>query len=429
MRRVPLMSGVRSSPNILDRTGPSAMSRGLRPGIATAAGLLALLPLACDRQSARPAPLPPAVVSVSQPVQQEAAEYIDCTGTTAPLESGEVRARVRGFLQSINFRPPCIVNKDDVLFTIEPSEYEAKLQQAEAQVAGSKARLEMAGFDLTREEDLIKNNAATQYEYMQSIARRDEAKAALAAAQATVTEAQLNVSYTRVKAPITGRISRNLVDVGNLIQSDATLLATITNDSSIYAYFNLSEADVLRLLPRVSIAARPGATQRAVKPPAYLGLMNEVGYPHTGWIDYGAPMLDSSTGTAEVRAIFPNADGTLLAGLFARIRIPVSAPTAALYVAETALSMDQGQHYLFLANEKNLVEYRRVRVGGLDQGLRRIEEGIGPTDWVIVNGLQRVRPGVEVTPRRVAMDTFAGAATRSASAIRATSTRPATPAN
>jgi multidrug efflux system membrane fusion protein len=421
-------SGVRSNRNILRGVGRSPRSPGLRCGLLAAAGLLAVLPLACDRRSAQPAVVPPAVVSVSQPMQQEATEYIEYTGTTAPLESVEVRARVKGFLQSIHFQPRARVNKDDVLFKIDPSEYQNKLQQAQAQVAGNKARLEMAEFDLTRTEDLIKNNAATQYEYKQSIARRDEAEAALAAANANEQEAQLNVGYTKVTAPIAGSISRNMVDVGNLIQSDATLLATITNDDSIYAYFNISEGDVLRLKARTA-SSQPDGTQPPPRPPAYLGLMSEQGYPHAGWIDYVSPTLDKSTGTIEVRGCFPNADGAMLGGLFARIRIPVSRPRTALWVAETALGMDQGQRYLLIVNDKKIVEYRPVQVGLLDQGLRLIEEGIQPTDWVIVNGLQRVRPGVEVTPRRVAMKTFAGAATMPARAVSAVGTRPATSAN
>jgi multidrug efflux system membrane fusion protein len=342
-------------------------------------------------------PLPNPVVTVSQPVQREIAEAIEYTGNTAALESVEIRAQVKGYLQSINFKPRDRVKVGDLLFVIDPRPFQVALDKAAGDLAARKAELEKAEFDAQKINRLYKEEAAAEDERVDAKTKLDAARASIAIAESALAQAKLNYDYAHITAPTSGRISRNMVDAGNLVEPGTTLLATIVNDDSIYVYYNVSEADALRLKKRYANQPRP------VNPPAYLGLMDEAGYPHEGFLDYIAPELDRTTGTIQVRGRFPNADGALLAGLFARIRVPVSKPKPALMVTERALGMDQGQRYVLVVNSQNQVEYRKVKVGQLADGMRVIEEGIGPQDWVVTGGLQRVRDGVTVSPQRTTM--------------------------
>ena len=369
----------------------------------------ALLGGGCDRAAPPTAP-PVPVVTVSQPLQKEVTDYIEYTGTTSAIETVDVRARVRGFLQSMHFEPRTKVKKDQLLFVIDPSEYQAKYDQAVAAVAANNARYDLAVYAAARTVELYAKDSAAEYERNTDQAKKGEAKGALDASMANMAEAKINLGYTQVTAPIAGRVSRNLVDVGNLVgENEYTLLTTIVNDDSIYVYFDVSENDVLALK-----RMREGRTGATTKPDkidtlAFMGLADEVGFPHAGRVDFADTHLDSSTGTLSVRAIFPNENGYLLPGLFGRVRIPISKPKEALLVTERALGSDQGQRYLLAVNQKNQVEYRRVKVGRLDEEMRVIEEGISPGDWVIVSGLQRVRPGATVAPQQAPMTAFTGA--------------------
>lgn len=369
----------------------------------------------CDRAAGPPAQPPAPVVTVSQPLQKEVSDYIEYTGTTSAIETVDVRARVKGFLQSVNFEPRAKVKKDQLLFVIDPSEYQAKCDQTIADLAARKAQLDLATYAFSRTDDLYNKGMGAEYERNTDMAKRDEAKAAVAAAEANLAEAKLNLGYTQVTAPIAGRVSRNQVDVGNLVGAGQyTLLTTIVNDDFVYVYFDVSENDLLALErtreQRTNTTTRP----ERLDAPAFLALADEVGYPHEGRIDFAETHLDTSTGTINVRAIFANPKGDLLPGLFARIRIPIRKPRQMLMVSERALGSDQGQRYLLVVNEKDQVEYRRVKVGRLDEGLRVIEEGIGPKDWVIVSGLQRARPGTTVSPQQAAMSATPEASTRPA---------------
>ncbi|HVP10785.1 MAG TPA: efflux RND transporter periplasmic adaptor subunit [Phycisphaerae bacterium] len=361
---------------------------------------VAWLPMGCDRATAPPA-LPLPIVTVSQPLLKEVSDYIEYTGTTSAIETVDVRARVMGFLQSVNFEPRSKVKKDELLFVIDPNQYQAEYDQACATLAARKAQYDLATYAAGRTADLYMKDSAAEYERNTDMAKMFEAKAAVQAAEANLAEAKLNLGYTQVTAPIAGRVSRNLVDVGNLVgASDCTLLTTIVNDDSVYVYFDVSENDLLALKRmherQTSTTTRP----EKITAPAFLALADEVGYPHEGRVDFADTHLDTSTGTISVRAIFPNSQGELLPGLFARVRVPVSKPRQVLMVSERALGSDQGQRYLLVVNDKDQVEYRRVKVGRLEEELRVIEEGIGPTDRVIVSGLQRARPGTTVSPQQ-----------------------------
>lgn len=371
----------------------------------------------CRAKAPVPASMPPTVVTVAHPAQQEVTEYLTATGRTEPFETVEVQARVQGFLESMHYRPRDRVEKDALLFVIDPRPYKARVDAAKAAVSAREADLKFARFDYGRIEKLAQQDAAAGVELVQSEAKRDAAEAALAEAKASLEAAELDLGFTRVTALIGGRASREEVGVGNLVTPNK-LLATIVNDDLIYAYFDVSEQDVLRFTrtyPRVqrAPATRP-QTAPEDSPPAFMGLMDEDGYPHAGWIDYADTQVDPGTGTLTLRAVFPNPDGFLIPGYFARIRAPLGPPRKALLVTERALGLDQGQRYVLVVNTANVVEYRAVRAGVLERGMRVIEEGIGAEDRVIVNGLQRVRPGVTVQPQGVDMITFAAASTRPA---------------
>lgn len=388
----------------------------------------------CDRQALGPAATaPPAEVTISRPLVQEVTDWMEGTGTTAPLEEVEVRARVTGFLQHVHFEPRARVKPGDVLFTIDPRPFRNALDSATAALAATQAQLVKAQADLEKVQSLIERGAASEDELTSALATRDSLKAQGSANEATIANARLQLDWSSVTAPIHGRISRNLVDPGNLVAADTTVLATIVNDTSIFVYFNATERGVLTLREHVrrQLAAMgaPPDKQPEVREanwPAYVGLMTEEGYPHAGVIDYVAPALDPGTGTQQLRMVIPNEGGLLLAGLFVRVRVPVSKPYAALTVTERALGLDQGQRYLLVVNDQDVVEYRPVTVGTLHAGLRGITAGLSPTDRVIVNGIQRVRPGLKVKPIEAPMPVGPDNA-RDRPAASAPATSPATP--
>jgi RND family efflux transporter MFP subunit len=322
---------------------------------------------------------------------------------------------VTGFLEKVHFQPRAKVNPGDVLFTIDQRPFQNTLDQAKAAEASLKAQLVKAQWDLDKEQDLMARGAASQDELTTAVTTRDSLAAQVGEAQARVNNAQLNLDFCTVTAPIHGRISRTLLDPGNLVAADNTVLASIVNDDDIYAYFNASERDVLTLREQVrQQLVAEGKTPQSqpdiaiVKPPVFLGLMTEDDCRHEGYIDYTAPALDPSTGTIQVRARFPNAAGQLLAGLFVRIRAPLGQPRPALLVAERALGSDQGQRYVLVTNAQNVVEYRPVKIGSRHDRWRVITDGVKADDWVIINGLQRVRPGVTVKPVQAPPETVKG---------------------
>lgn len=358
-----------------------------------------LMLLGCEQDQSELVLKPPEV-TVAEPVEQEVVEALEFTGTTQAMNTVDIRARVKGFLDKILFQPSGRVTKDQLLFVIDPRQYQAAVDQAKAELDAQKAQLEFAAFEVKRLEKLSKEDVAAQYELVQAVSRRDTIVAAIAAAEAALKNAQLNLEYTQVKSPIDGRIGRNLVDEGNLVgEAENTLLATVVQDNPIYSYFSISERDYLMLKRKFGMKknAQNDESVPGKIAPAYLSLFDEQGFPHEGHIDYSDPRVDSNTGTLQVRAIFPNDDGLLISGLFARIQIPIDKHRA-LLVPDVALGADQSGRYLLVVNDKNIVEYRPVKIGTLVGTMRVITEGICPEDQVIINGIQRARPGSPVTP-------------------------------
>ena len=344
-------------------------------------------------------PPPPPEVTVSRPVDQEVTTYSEFSGHTAAVEAVDVRARVRGYLESINFTPGTDVQQGALLFVIEPDLYQAKVEQAQADLEGKEAQYRGAEAQLAITQTIFERSAGSRIDVVQKTQQRDLAKAEVAIARATLEAARLDLSYTHIYAPISGRIDRNLVDVGNLVGSgEATLLTSIVRPDPIYAYFTTSERELLqyRKLQREKRTVAPAGQHNV----AYLALATDTGFPREGKIDYSGNQVDPDTGTIEVRAVFPNPDRVILPGLFVRVRLPFTRERA-LLVPEEAISADQGGEYLLTVDDKNVVQYRRVHVGPTADGsLRVVEDGIGAEDWVIVNGLQRARPGSAVNPTR-----------------------------
>jgi RND family efflux transporter MFP subunit len=385
-----------------------------------------LLALGCRREPPAVASLPPPQVSVAAPLEREVVDFDEFTGRIAAVEEVEVRARVRGYLLKVNFTEGAEVKQGDVLFEIDPRPFQAELDAAKGQVAQWEAKLARAEADVTRNERLLPKGAASQKDLDTAIAERGEARAAIQSARAQVERAALDVEFAKVTAPISGRVSRANVTKGNLVNAggaDTTPLTTIVSLDPIYVYFDVDERALLQY--QQAARKRIGGSERIptvkeAKIPVYLGLSTESGFPHEGLVDFANNQVNAQTGTIQLRGVFANANRVFTPGLFARVRVPVSDKYQAVLVPDRAIGTDQGQKYLLAVNDKNVVEYRAVKMGRLHDGLRVIEEGLKPGELVIVNGIQRARPGLTVDPQRVEVTTLGSATAAAAPASEAT---------
>ena len=352
--------------------------------------------VSCDKQPAQKTPRLPDV-TVANPVRQEVTKYLEYTGTTAALQSVDIRARVQGFLTKMCFQPRAKVKAGDLLFVIDPRQYEANVKESEGKLHAQKAESKLAQTELQISQQLESKEAISALKLEKKAAERDVAEANVELAEAALDKAKLDLEWTQVTSPIDGRVSRNLVDVGNLVgATEKTLLTTVVDDEVVYAYFNVSELDLLPILRRH--AKEKGHPENpSGKIPVYMGLADETGYPHEGHFDFADTKVDSSTGTIQVRATFLNPDGLLMAGLFVRVRVPEEKHQAVL-IPDVAIQFDQGGKYVLVVNEENVVEHKRVKTGEQVDRMRVIEMGITPKDRVIVGGWQRARPGSKVNP-------------------------------
>jgi RND family efflux transporter MFP subunit len=361
---------------------------------------LAVLVSGCKKAN-QYAPPPPPKVSVARPVAEKIIRYLEATGNTAPVASVDLVARVQGFVQGISYADGAAVKKGDILFTIEPLPYQAKLQQAQAAEAASMATLVGAQANFSRNEALQKNSVASVQNLDDARAQRDTAQANVAQAQATTQLAAINYSYTRVLAPFDGRMLAHLVSIGDLVGTQPTKLATIVQMRPMYVTFNVSEQEVIRIRADATGPARPGAAIHAI--PVEIGLQGETGYPHRGHMDYVAPTVDPSTGTLSARGVLDNTDYVLLPGYFARVRVPLDAGVSALLVPDAALGTDQEGRYVLVTGADHIVAQKHVTTGPLHGTLRVIETGLAADDLVVVDGLQRAIPGEQVDPATVTL--------------------------
>jgi RND family efflux transporter MFP subunit len=343
---------------------------------------------------------PPAQVTVVNPVRQPVARYLEATGNAAAVNSGNLVARVEGFVQEINYQDGDVVKKGATLFVIEPEPYRLKLEQNQAAQSGAQAELTKAEAEFKRQADLLQKEVTAQVNYDKALAQRDSDKANLDQAKSNTGQAELNLGYTQVKAPYDGVVTARQVSLGDLVGAggNPTTLATIVQLEPIYVNFNINEQDIARIRAEMAHRSLTFAELKG-KIPVDVGLQTEQGYPHRAMLDYAAPSVDQSTGTLAVRAVYQNAKNALLPGAFVRVRIPLGAPTETMLVPDTALGSDQGGRYLLVVNDKNVVEQRPVTIGSMVGDLRVIENGLKPEDRVIVDGLQRAIPGQKVEPQ------------------------------
>jgi len=366
--------------------------------------------LGCARApEAAVTPKPPEV-TISQVVERSVTDYEEFTGRLAAKENVEVRARVRGYLKTVHFTDGQEVKAGTLLFEIDPRTFETELKNAQGQKAQWEAKRDKAKADVTRYEGLVPTGAASAQDLDKARAELGEAIAAMNSADAEIERARLDLEFSKIPAAIDGQVGRALITEGNLVQGGSgqdELLTTIVSLDPIYAYFDVDERTLLRFRERHR-AARPEGeappTVDKMKIPVFLGLSNDEAFPHEGVIDFADNQVNPSTGTIQVRAKLDNSKRMFKPGLFARVRLPVSDSYQAMLVSELALGTDQGQKFVLVVNDQNMVEKRFVKPGPLqDDGLRVMADGLKSGESVVVNGLQRARPGKPVTPQRGTM--------------------------
>jgi RND family efflux transporter MFP subunit len=356
----------------------------------------------------KPAPVPesqPPPVTIARPVQKEIIEWDYYTGRTAAVESVNITPRVSGYIDNVSFRAGDAVNKGALLFVIDPRPYQAALDQAKAQQREAEANQQLQDANFARQDRLRLNGVIAKEDYDTALSNKNQAAARVLAAAASVESAQLNLTFTRVISPIRGLIARELVTVGNLVQTDTTLLTNIVSVDPIYAYFNVDERSVLKYQQQVRLGKLPNARHEAVS--VYLQLANENGFPHQGSIDFINNQFSTSTGTLEVRGLFSNANGVLIPGAFVRIRVAGSPLEPALLVSDRAVGTDQGQKYVLVVDKDNVVVVKPVVLGPEAEGLRVVRTGLTADDEVIINGIVNARPGSKVSPQKGDMNQFA----------------------
>jgi len=360
--------------------------------------ILALTLAACARNEAAPsAAMPPPQVTVAQVVTRPVTEFDEFTGRFEAVERVELRPRVSGYIASIHFTQGSEVKKGDVLFVIDPRPYEADYKHARAQLAQARSQLALAESERERAVKLLSQHAISQEEYDTRIATNDQAGANVQGAQAAVDSAALNLEFTRITAPISGVVSKAEVTQGNLVTTGQTVLTTLVSIDPIYVTFDGDEQAYLKYM---EFDRKAKSTERH---PVWVGLADEQGYPHQGLMVFVNNEIEAATGTVRARGSLENPDHQFTPGMFARVRLPGGAPHDALLVNDSAIGTDQSAKYVLVVSKDNKAEYRPVKLGPIVDGLRVVREGLSPGETIVVNGLQRVRPGAPIAPQRVAM--------------------------
>ena len=365
-----------------------------------------LAALGCSAPPPEDMAFPPPVVTVSCPQGKEVTDFSDFTGRTMAVEAVRVRARVWGYLAKIHFEEGTVVHKNDVLFEIDPTTYQTTVDQAKGRLALAQAQLRQYESEAARNSILRERGGLSQEDLDRSVTATATAVATVDSARADLKRAELDLEFTKVRAPITGIVSRALVTVGNLVQSGetgGTVLTTLVSVDPMYVYFDVDDltyAPIKQLVPCGKYKSAPETL-----PPVFLGMASETGFPHTGVIDFVDNQVDPGTGTLKMRGVFANKDGALTSGMFVRVRVPLGKVHRAILITDRAVDTDQGQKVVYVVDADNVVEKRDVRLGRLHDGLREIESGVKLGDRVVVDGIQRVRGGVKVDPKMAATET------------------------
>ena len=333
-----------------------------------------------------------APVGVAAAVERPVRDVEEFTGRLEAVESVDVRPRIGGTIERVHFREGALVRAGDMLFTIDPRPYQAEVARAEAQLVSAQSQAELAKAELARAQKLLDAKAVSRQEFDQLTSGARTSDANIKAAEAALRVARLNLEYTAVRAPIAGRISRANITTGNLVD-DKTVLTTLVAQAKVYAYFDASEQTFLRL-------RKATADQLLVK----MGLANEQGFPHTGKVDFIDNRLNPQTGAIRLRAVFDNAKGEFTPGLFARLQLAGASERPVVLTPDRALGTDQSKKFVLVVDDKNIAGYREVVPGALYDGMRVIESGLKPGELVVVEGLQRARPGTPVAPEKLALD-------------------------
>lgn len=355
---------------------------------------------ACNDQSAQKGPPPGPPVTVATPVKRSVVEREEYVGRFVAVNSVEVRARVSGYLEKIQFEDGQIVQAGQPLFIIDPRPFQNILDQARGVLAQARAQLSLATADLTRAEKLIKDKTISEQTFDQRVQAQKSAAASVASNEAAVKQAELDLEFTNLRAPVTGRIGDRRVSPGNYVAGgtlgSTTLLATIVSISPIRFEFSFNESDYLKFARLQNRGSQ--AFSRDSDTPVELRLLDEKDFTHKGTIDFVDNAIDQSSGAIRGRAEFRNADGLFTPGMFARIRVPSTPPFEALLLPDSAIGSEQARKFVYVVDQEGTVSQKYVTLGQLDRGLRVIREGISENDRVIVNGLLRARPGAKVTP-------------------------------
>jgi RND family efflux transporter MFP subunit len=365
---------------------------------------LSLWLAACNNQQTATHGLPGSEVTVSKPKQKEVVDWNEFTGRTAAIKLVNVTPRVSGYIVDIPFKEGDLVHKGDLLFQIDPRPYQDAYEQAVGQLQQAQANQQLQDTTFARQQRLRETGVIAKEDYDTALSNKNQAAAQVVSAQAARNSAQLNLEFTHVTSPINGRASRQLVNIGNLVQADSTQLTTIVSIDPIYAYFSMDELAALsyqRLTREGKLASSEGG-----KIPVYLQLQDETGFPHEGSIDFSDNAFDSSTGTLLIRGSFPNSEGFLTPGNFVRVRVASSPKYNALLVADRAIGSDQDQSFVYVVDSKNVARLRHIKTGQLAEGLRVVKSGLQPDDVVIINGIIKVRPDSPVRPQQGAMEQF-----------------------
>jgi RND family efflux transporter MFP subunit len=363
--------------------------------------LAAAVLASCARNEAAEAPAAPPAVAAAKVVSKPITEFDEFTGRFEAVDRVEVRPRVSGYIVSTNFQQGHEVKKGDVLYVIDPRPYQATLKHAQADLARAKTQLSLARSERERATKLIEKRAISQEEFDARTAGSEQASANLAAAEAAVESAALDLSFTQVRSPIAGVVGKAEITAGNLVSAGQTLLTTVVSVDPIYVSFDGDEQVYLKYIDLEQRGERKSA--RTGNAPVWVGLADEQGHPHEGKMVFLDNELDPATGTIHARGLFANPDRRFTPGMFARVKLVGSGRYDALLINDSAVGTDQSVKYVLKVGAENKIEYTPVKLGPLVDGLRVVREGLKPDDVILVKGLQQVRPGMPVQPQLVAM--------------------------